>query len=369
VLVSAVFLADTFQRLQHADIGFDPEQIISARVAMFTQAPGRSPEQYFGNVIDAIEQIAGVEQVAAVSQLPLSGAMLGSTFLAGNASDDRRIDVDLRSVTTGYFRLMGIPMLRGRTFDDRDTATTRPIVVVDETFARTLSPDGNVIGQRVRWFRQPETEIEIVGVVGAVRHRSLEETPRPTVYRPLSQYPRTSMYVVVKTNADPIAVVDQMIAAVGAVTPAQPVADVATMEDRIGRATSRARTSVMLAATLAALAVLLAVVGVYGVLSFGVAQRRREFGVPLALGASPMSIRRMILRDGLLLTAAGCAFGVLAAWSIARGASSLLFENSPGDLAPYAVGTLLVVICSMLAFWIPARRASTVSPTVALRQD
>jgi ABC-type antimicrobial peptide transport system permease subunit len=125
----------------------------------------------------------------------------------------------------------------------------------------------------------------------------------------------------------------------------------------------------MLAATLAALAVLLAVVGVYGVLSFGVAQRRREFGVPLALGASPMSIRRMILRDGLLLTAAGCAFGVLAAWSIARGASSLLFENSPGDLAPYAVGTLLVVICSMLAFWIPARRASTVSPTVALRQD
>jgi hypothetical protein len=292
--------------------------------------------------------------------------MLGSTFLARDDSDDRRLDVDLRGVTTDYFAVMGMPVLRGRTFDSRDIATTDPVVVVDDTFARALSPEADVIGHRVRWFRQPETEVEIVGVVGAVRHRGVEERPRPTVYRPLSQYPRTSMYVVAKTHTDPMAVVAQMMAAVGTVTPAQPVADVATMEDRLGRAMSRARTSLMLAATLAALAVLLAVVGVYGVLSFGVAQRRREFGVRLALGASPALIRRMILREGLVLTAAGSALGVLAAWTIVRGAGSLLFENSPNDVALYAVGVACVLICSMSAFWIPARRASTVSPKVAL---
>ena len=368
VLVSAVFLADTFQRLQRADVGFDPARVISARIAVFTPPPGRSPAQYFESVVEAIERTPGVEHAAAVSQLPLSGAMLGSTFLGGDASDDRRIDVDLRGVTPGYFGVMGIPVLRGRGLAARDTATTPSVAVVDEAFARALSPDGQVIGRRVRWFRQPQTEIEIVGVVGAVRHRSLEEMPRPTVYRPLPQYPRTSMYVVAKTNADP-SPVDRIIAAVATVTPAQPVADVATMEDRIGRAASRARTSVMLAATLAGLAVILAVVGVYGVLSFGVAQRRREFGVRLALGASPASIRRMILRDGFVLTAAGCVFGTVSAWTIVRGARSLLFENTPGDLAPYVVGVLFVAMCSLGAFWIPARRASTINPSVALRQD
>jgi ABC-type antimicrobial peptide transport system permease subunit len=177
------------------------------------------------------------------------------------------------------------------------------------------------------------------------------------------------MYLVARTSAELRAVADQLMGAVGAVTPVQPVADLATLENRITRATSRARTSFALAAVLAALAVILAIVGVYGVLSFGVAQRRREFGVRLALGASPASVRRSVLFHGLSLTAAGCGGGIVVAWAIVQAARTLLFENTPADLAPYVIGTLFVVICSVAAFSIPAHRASRVDPTVALRQD
>jgi predicted permease len=369
VVVAAFFFADTFRHLQRVAVGFDAERVLTARVALFAPPPGTSAFQYYDSAIAAVERVPGVRRAAAVSHLPLSGAMLGSTFLAGDVSDPSRIDVDLRGITAGYFDAMGISVLQGRPFDRRDTAVTAPVVVVDETFARALSPSGDVLGRRVRWFRQPDTELEIVGVVAAVRHRSIDLPPEPTVYRPITQYARTSMFIIVKSAIDPRALVQQVAAAIGSVTPVQPVADVATMEERVGRAMARARTSVVLAAILAALAMLLSVVGVYGVLSFGVAQRRREFGVRLALGASPTSIRRMMLRYGLLLTAAGCAIGMFVAWTVVRAASSLLFQTSAADVGPYAIGATFVVVLTTVTLWIPARRAGRQDPTVALREE
>jgi predicted permease len=369
VLIATVFLADTFQRLQRIDIGMDTSGLATARLTVFSVSQGISTTERFENALASVTRLPNVVRAGAVSQLPLSGAMLGSSFLAADRVTPRRMDVDLRGVAGDYFGAAGISLLRGRGFDTRDTAASVAVAVVDETLARMLAIDGDVIGQQIRWSRQPDTAIEIVGVVRGVRHRSVADTPRATVYRPISQYPRSSMYFVVRTAFDPVAMTDRIVSAIAASDPLLAIADVAAMEDRVAKATSRAKTSVMLAATIAGLALVLALVGVYGVLSFGVSHRRREFGIRLAVGATPRRVRTLIVREGLLLSMSGTAMGIVGSWLLVRAAGAILYGSHPSDIVPYVIGTAIVVLCSVVAFWLPARRASAVSPIAALRAE
>ena len=370
ILVPTLFLTETFVHLQRVDLGFSPGNVLTGRVSLSPKYPlGPAAVQFFESATAAIQSVPGVAGAAAVTQLPLSGSMLGSSFLVTPEPEPRRIDADLRGITPDYFRVIGLPLRAGRFFTSGDSAGSPGVVIVDEAFARRLSPDGQVLGTRVRWFRQPEAELEIVGVVGSVRHRGPEQSVRETVYRPHRQYPRSSMFVVVRTSQDAAASAGAVRHALAAVDPSQPFADVFTMEQRIERAVTRARTSLLLAALLAVIALALGGVGLYGVLSVGVAQRMREFGVRMALGATRGSVLRLVLREGLALSGLGAALGVVAAAAIVSLARSALFETRFVNMPLYAGSVLLVFMFSLIALWIPARRASGSDPSASLRAD
>jgi putative ABC transport system permease protein len=370
VLVTTCFLTITLIRLHSTELGFATESLLTARITLSPKyVAGADVARFFESATTAVEQVGGVSHAAAITQLPLSGAMLGSTFLVGPGPDARRIDADLRGITPDYFDVTRTPMVQGRTFSDRDAPNTPPVAIVDELFARRLSLDGDVVGRRIHWFRQPGVEIEVVGVVRSVRHRGPADPPRETVYRPHRQYPRNSMFLVVRTRIDPATAASSIRTAVNSVDPSQPIADVATMAQRLDRSVTRARTSLMLAGTLAGLALALGLIGLYGVLSFGVAQRLREFGVRMSLGASPAAVRRLVLKEGLTLTLAGVAAGVLAAGVVAMLIRTALYGTSFTDVRQYLLGAALVLVSSIAAFWLPARRASAADPMVSLRAE
>ena len=370
VLVPTLFLTETFVHLQRVDLGFSPRHVLSGRVSLSPKYPsGPGAVQFFESATAAIQSVPGVVGAAGVTQLPLSGAMLGSSFLITPRPDARRVDAELRGVTPGYFDVIGIPVLHGRSFTGHDSADQQGVVIVDDAFARRMRPDGQVLGKRVRWFRQPDVELEIVGVVGSVRHRGSWQAAGETVYRPHRQYPRNSMFVVVRTTQDAAASGAAVRHALAAVDPSQPFADVFTMDQRIGRTVTRARTNLLLATVLAIIALTLGGVGLYGVLSVGVAQRMREFGVRLALGATRGSVLRLVLREGLALSALGAALGVAGAAAIIALARSALFETRFVNVPLYAAGIALVFMFSLVALWIPARRASGADPMAGLRAD
>jgi ABC-type antimicrobial peptide transport system permease subunit len=284
-------------------------------------------------------------------------------------NEERRIDADLRGVTPGYFRAIGVRLIAGRLFDANDRASTEPVAIVDRTFARSLQANGQVLGRSIRWIRQPAADVQIVGIVDGVRHRSVSDAPRETVYRPHTQYSRPSMYMVVRGGGDERALRQTLAAAVAAVDPRQPLADVATLKERVSRATARARTTLLLAAILAALGLLLAGVGLYGVLSFAVSQRLREFGVRLSMGATPMTLAVGVAREGLALAGAGVAIGSLGAAALLRAASAVLYGTSIADVRLYALAAAVVLACSAVAFVLPARRAAAADPSAILRSE
>ena len=392
IVVTTLFLVETLVRLQRVDLGFVPRHVMTARVSLSPKYPiGPATTRFFERAVATLARRPGVVDAAAITQLPLSGAMLGSTFLDGPSPESRRIDVDVRVITPRYFTVVGTPVIEGRAFDDRDSATSPGVVIVDEAFARRLNPSGRVIGARVRWFRQPDVELEIVGVVRAVRHRGPADPVRETVYRPLRQSPRTSMFLLAKTavksaGSTTVKTAAPSIAdaaatpgasagaslfrgAIDEIDPSQPVADVSTLQHGLDRAVSRPRTSLTIASVLGGLALVLASIGLYGVLSFGVAQRRREFGIRLAVGATPASIGALILAEGVLLTTAGIVAGIGGTVILVRFVRSALFEASAVSVLPHLAGIVLVLLSAMAALALPARRAASVDPIITLRSE
>ena len=369
VLITTCFVVDSFAKLHRSDLGFDVDNLLTARVTLSPKYAGAPAAQYFTSAIDAATQVSGVLGAAAITQLPLSGAMLGSTFLVEQAPAVRRVDAELRGITPNYFEVVGTPMMQGRPFAESDDGDSVPVAIVDEAFARRLDPGANVVGRRIRWFRQPDTDIEIVGVVRAVRHRGAAEPAAETVYRPHRQYPRSSMFLAVRTRLKGAATAESIRAAVQAIDPSQPFADVSTMEERVDRSISGARTNFMLAGVLAGLALALGMIGLYGVLSFGVAQRRREFGVRMSLGSSAADVRMLVVAEGLRLTITGVAIGAVGAAIVTSVLKSNLYGMPGMALPEYVVGIALVVLTSVVALWLPAQRAGAVDPMIVLRSD
>jgi putative ABC transport system permease protein len=370
VLITALFLAQSFFELQQAELGFAAEKLLTTRMSLSARySTGAQIARLYDSAIRSVEQVPGVAGAAAVTQLPLSGTRLGSSFFVEAGPDARRVDADLRGVSAKYFQIMRIPLLQGRLFTTEDSANVPAVAVVDETFARRLSPDAHVVGRRIRWFRQPDVEIEIVGVVRAVRHRGSAQSPRETVYRPHPQYPRPSMFLVARTHGDPGEVTNNILAAVRAVDPSQPLADVFTMEQRRERNIGPARTTLLLGGALAGLAMALGLVGLYGILSYGVAQRLREFAVRMSFGAASLQIGALVVKEGAILTITGSAIGVASAAAVAFAVRGTLHGTGVLDVRQYAVGTAAVLLSSVAAFWLPARRASAADPLAALRAD
>ena len=370
VLVVAATLARGFATLLGGDPGFRSDGVLTMRTALPPKyRTAADITRFYDSSLERIRAIAGVQSAAAITQLPLSGAMLGSRFTLGPAAPDVAVDADLRGVTPAYFETMRIPIVEGRAFTPADDSRGGAVAIVDQTFARRMWPGQSAVGKRIHWMRMPDVPIELVGVVGAVRHRGLEAPARETVYRPHAEYARNTMSIVVRGDGDPALLSQPVLAAIHAVDSDQPVADIMTMDALTKQSLAQPGFATGLAASLALIALALTIVGTYGLSSYAVAERRREIGIRLALGAQPAGVIRMVLGEGLRFALGGLLLGV----PLALAAGALVRRNLPGvtaiDPILLIASGLALVVTTTAACWLPARRASRVPPSEPLRDS
>jgi putative ABC transport system permease protein len=368
LLVSAGLTIRSFAALQREPAGFNPDRVLTFSVGLpATRYPTPARKAAFWQrALDSLRQIPGVEAAGATSRLPL---------LAGNSTRGLMIpgrpanvpaSADYRSVSPDYFRVMGVPLLRGRAFDETDGADRPFVAVISASAAQRFWPNGNPIGQR---FSINKPEIIIVGIVADVHSASLATAPRPTIYAPYRQDPWPSMVFTLRTTGAPSGLTAAVRDAIWSVDKEQPIGEVRTMDEQLSNSLSRRRFSVTLLAAFGGVAVSLAAIGLYGVLAFIVAQRRREIGVRMALGATPGAVITDVLGHGLRLTGLGVAAGVVLALAATRLLNALLFGTSPTDAATFAAAAALLVVIAAAASLVPALRASRVDPLIALRDE
>jgi putative ABC transport system permease protein len=276
----------------------------------------------------------------------------------------------VRAVDAGYFQTMGIPLLRGRNFSDLELREKRHVVLINEALARQHFPNEDPIGKRldVAMFDEPFWA-EIIGVVGNVRYDSLVDEPPPAAYFSHSDLTYGFMTLVIRTDGDPIAIAPAVQREIRSLDPNQPVSDVRSMNQVMSEWVSRSRFNTLLLGLFAGLATLLSAVGIFGVMNYSVALRTRELGLRLAIGAQPRQVLLLVLKQGLLLTVFGIAIGLAAAFALTRLLSGLLFGVEAVDVSTFTTISLLLVMVSLLACYLPARRAMRIDPLQALRYE
>jgi len=372
LLIGAGLLIRSFQRLLEVNPGFQAKNLVT----ISTQVPAgaNSPEQRTAVYLamrDRLLAIPGVRKVAAVSRLPMMGSDLTSSLFAEGkmVAGAPAVEAQYRRATPDYFATMGIPLRAGRWFDERD-GRNNSVALVDEVTARRVWPGEDPIGKRVKLGSPPDAQpwTTIIGVAGSIRHFGLEIAPQPAVYTPYAASPLVAPILVIRTSAEADAMVPALAAAVRSAYPGIPAYNVFAMQTLVDRSTAQRRFLMLLLTAFAAGAMLLAAVGVYGSISHSVAQRTREIGLRMALGASRGAAMRMVLGEGLRLTLAGVAVGWLAAGALTRLMQSVLFGVRPLDPVAFAAAAVMLGCFAILACAAPAWRAARVDPLVALRE-
>ncbi|MDQ3803685.1 MAG: ABC transporter permease [Acidobacteriota bacterium] len=373
LLIGAGLLVKSFVRLRRVDPGFDPRHVLTMNAFL----PGaRYPEEwqhaaFFEKVLERVRALPGVESASVVSNLPVSGNYDRiSLYVEGQTPAAREDipDAERYMVDAEYFKTMRIPLLGGRPFNDRDTAEAPPVVIVNESVARRFWPGESAVGKRVR--TDPSRPwLTVVGVVGEVRHYSLEAAPNMQLYLPHRQVPSQVMTFAVRSAGDPGAQAAAVRGQVWAVDKDQPVYDVRTMGQLLSESLAQRRFTMLLVGVFAGVALLLAAVGLYGVMNYAVAQRTHEIGIRMALGAQRGDVLRIMLGQGMALTLGGVGLGLVAAAGLTRVLESLLYGVSALDPAVFAGVTFILIAVAFLACCIPARKATRVDPIVALRYE
>lgn len=376
LLASAGLLIRSFVRLQQVDRGFETENILT----MVIRLPGaKYPEDphiitFFNQALERVRQLPNVRSVGMVNFLPLYGGLGSNTGFKIEGRPEpppgQGPSTDVRVADPGYFQSMGIPLLRGRNFSDAEQREPKSVILINEALARKHFPGEDPIGRRldVAMFETPKFA-EIVGVVGNVRYDSLVDESPPAVYFPLPDLAYPFMSLVIRTDGDPAALAPSVQREIRAVDPNQPVSDVRTMNQVMSEWVGRSRFNTLLLGLFAALATLLSAVGIFGVMNYSVALRTREIGLRLAVGAQPRQVLMLILKQGLLLTIVGVGLGLAAAFALTRLLSGLLFGVAAVDVTTFTTISLLLVVVSLLACYLPARRAMRIDPLQALRYE
>ena len=376
LLTGAGLLIRSFVRLQNVDPGFRSEGVLTARVAL----PGsrypqsRDSAAFFEAAVNQIRELPGVQSVAGTAFLPMTGGGIGTRFYRldrPTPADGQAPSTQVRPITPGFFRTMGTPLRAGRDFTEADREGAPAVAIVSEGVVRQLYPGENPLGKRLQVnARGPNgQQVEIVGVVGDARLGSLDTETRAAVYLPTAQLSVGLMTFVVRTAVPPLSLANSVAGVVRKLDPEVPVADVRTMEQVLGLSLARPRTLSVLLTAFAVIALLLAAVGVYGVMSYSVSQRTREIGVRMALGATAESVFKMVLGQALRLVAAGTVAGLIAAALLTRLLETLLFQTGTLDRLTFAATATVLVAVATLAALLPARRGTRVSPMEALRAE
>ena len=383
LLVAATLLVRSLWRLQDVPPGFSTARVTAMDVSLpIADYPEGTQIGFYQRLQEQVDALPGVDQVGAVNILPLSGNY-----------DSRGIQIEddpkpegqgqapqARSVTPGYFAALGVPLLRGRLFDGRDTESAPQVVVISDTMARRYWPGEDPVGRRITFnsgIPQEQQQVvggpgsrEVIGIVGDVRHLGLDEEPEPMFYTPHTQQPSYhTMTLVVRTAADVPGLAASVRAELRQMDGGVPLFQVRTVDQVLSRVVAQPRLRAWLLALFAALAGGLAALGVYGVVSYVVQQRTPEIGVRMALGASRTDVLTLMLGQGMRPVLVGVAVGIAGAWAVSRALGALLFGVTPGDLPSYAVAAAGLTLAALVATLVPARRAIGVDPAIALRGE
>jgi putative ABC transport system permease protein len=384
LLAGAGLMIRSFLRLQSVDSGFDPRNLLTLRLSL-PEARYQEAHQvvsFYQQLTERLGRLPGVESVAATHALPLSGMGGVRPFTVegrprqepGNAPA-----VQYRMVSPGYFRTMKITLIRGRDFTKQDEGQAAGVVIINQAFQRRYFPDEDPVGKRITLGGYDDQLGEIVGVVGDVRHWWAGTEAEPEMYWDNSQVwmarsptlsrLRRSLTLALRTDGDPQSLIGDVRREVIALDKAAPVTGVRTMEERMGASLAGGRFNTLLLSLFAALALILAVVGLYGVISYTVAERTRDIGVRMALGARTGDVLRLVIGRGMTLTLAGVGIGLLASFALTRLMKDMLFEVGPTDPPTFVAIAVLLTAAALTACYIPARRATKVDPMVALREE
>ena len=377
LVVGAGLVARSFVRLQGVDPGFAPDHVLSFRLGLVGARDG-DPHAFnaFSRTFEKeVAALPGVTAVAAVSHLPFDHIPnWGGPYLATPGADETTAPMaDYRAVTPDFFAAAGAHLVAGRAFTEADDENATPVVMVDERLARLTWPGRSAIGRRLGLDPQsnghPSTWATVVGVVRHVRHTSLLEEVREQVYFPQRQINRNPVAYLVRTRSDPAALAAPIRGVLARLDPSLPISEVRLLDGYVTAARGAQRFTMILATAFAAVALLLACIGLYGVVAYAVAQRRREFGVRMALGALPCQVRGLVLRDGMRIAGVGLALGIPAALAASRLLRSQLFGVTPRDLASYGIAVGILAFAAVGASWFAARRATSASPLEVLRAE
>jgi len=375
LLMGAGLLIRSFQRLVAVDPGFHAEKLLTA----FIQFPNTRHEkdeqksQFFAQLLDSIRTIPGVRSASADGFLPFAGIIAGTGAQVEGQPilpPSQQPDVNVSLVEPGFFETLGIPLISGRTFNRSEGFVATNNVVISESMARQLWPNENPLGKSVTIYMKRENKPStVIGVVGDVKHAGLADPVHPTAYWCYPELGFQFMTLVIRTDGDPRSIIPALRETVLHIDRNQPIADVVPMETLLATSTARTRFATQVMAAFAAIAFLLAITGIYGIISYDVDQRTREIGIRMALGAQRAGIIRLILTRGMILTGAGIAFGIVAAFGLTRLLTSILYETRPNDPVVYAFAGATLATVALCAGYFAVRRISSIEPMTVLRRD
>jgi putative ABC transport system permease protein len=376
LLVGAGLLIRSFMRLQQFELGFNPEHLITMRL----QLPGskyKEPKQlagFYQQLFERIEAVPGVQSAGAISTIFLSDTPNSTNFtIEGRPAPTgvEAIEVPFDAVSAKYFRVMGIPLISGREFDDRDAIGTPPVAIINETFANRFFPGEDPIGKRYVYGGPGPNNpwITIVGVVGDMRRTGFDRPVRPETFLPNSQDPDNALTIVARTSGDPASFAGMLRDQVWSIDREQSVYDIKTMDQTLAEMLSQRRFNMLLLGIFASVALLLAALGIYGVISYSVSQRTHEIGIRMAMGAQSRDVLSLVVRHGLVLTGTGIAAGLIASFGLTRLMATLLYGVSATDPVTFIAIPVVLAGVALGACFVPARRAAKVDPIEALRYE
>jgi putative ABC transport system permease protein len=370
LFIGAGLLLRSFVRLLHVDPGFDAQNVLTMNLSLPTVKYAKPEQQiaFFDEVLRRVSALPGVRDAATSAALPLSWMRITPVLPEGQPDVPlpQRPFIDIEAISPQWFRTMRVPLRGGREFTAADNAQTPKVAIVNESFARHFWPNQNPLGKHIVIGRGP-APVEVIGIAADIRNKGLDQETQAQLYLPFPQLPWGNMNLLVRTAVAPQSITSAVRAQIAMVDLDQPVTKIQTVEELMDGSRSQPRFTMLLLGGFSATALALAVIGIYGVLSYSVAQRRQEFGIRLALGAEHADILRLVVRQGLMLAIAGIAIGLMASLLLTRLMSSMLYKVGTLDLATFLLTPLVFLCITLFASYLPARRATKVDPIEALR--